>query len=74
MREIFLFPKTLIPQDYLNLKDENNFRNLFSLDQSSTHVFVTFFIAQIKKKKKNSELLTLLLKITDTYNATSSKN
>lgn len=52
MREIFLFPKTLIPQDYLNLKDENNFRNLFSLDQSSTHVFVTFFIAQIKKKKK----------------------
>lgn len=74
MREIFLFPKTLIPQDYLNLKDENNFRNLFSLDQSSTHVFVTFFIAQIKKKKKNSELLTLLLKITDTHNATSSKN
>lgn len=52
MREIFLFPKTLIPQDYLNLKDENNFRNLFSLDQSSTHVFVTFFYSTNKKKKK----------------------
>lgn len=74
MREIFLFPKTLIPQDYLNLKDENNFRNLFSLDQSSTHVFVTFFYSTNKKIKKNSELLTLLLKITDTHNATSSKN